>query len=179
MQTVAWHLNHSQYACDIFFSKLIRKISPTHNLFLNLYTKRPVTPSGVSTALARSSFIFRNAVRLQEIPDVFLKKSVCHGVLTVTKALLRSSYGVLSRSYGVLVGDPMRSHDAFIALSRRSHCVHCAVTAFALCFYGVCTAPMAWRLKKYANIRNCSNQNLNPALKTKTGNNYMCKIKIV
>ena len=85
--------------------------------------------------------------------------------------------GVLSRSYGVLVGDPMHSHDAFIAFSGRSHCLHCAVTAFALCFYGVCTAPMAWHLKKYANIRNCSNQNLNPALKTKTGNNYMCNIK--
>ena len=104
-------------------------------------------------------------------------ESACHGVLAATKALLRSSCGVLSRSYGVLVGDSMRSHDAFTALSRCSHCVHCAVTAFALCFHGVCTALMAWHLKKYANIRNCSNQNLNSALKTKTGNNYMCNIK--
>ena len=71
----------------------------------------------------------------------------------------------------------MRSHDAFTALSRRSHCVHCAVTAFALCFHGVCTALTVWHLKKYANIRNCSHQNLNPALKTKPGNNYMCNIK--
>ena len=71
----------------------------------------------------------------------------------------------------------MRSHDAFTALSRRSPCVHCAVTAFALCFHGVCTALTAWHLKKYVNIRNCSNQNLNPAPKTKTGNNYMCNIK--
>ena len=71
----------------------------------------------------------------------------------------------------------MRSQDAFTALSRRSPCVHCAVTAFALCFHGVCTALTAWHLKKYVNIRNCSNQNLNPVLKTKTGNNYMCYIK--
>ena len=71
----------------------------------------------------------------------------------------------------------MRSHDVFTALSRCSHYVHCAVTAFALCFHGVCTALMAWHLKNYANIKNCSNQNLNPALKTKTRNNYMCNIK--
>ena len=75
------------------------------------------------------------------------------------------------------IGDSMRSHDAFTALSWRSHCVHCAVTAFALCFHGVCTALTAWHLKKYVNIRNHSNQNLNPALKTKTGNNYICNIK--
>ena len=73
--------------------------------------------------------------------------------------------------------DFMRSHDAFTVLSRRSHCVHCAVTAFALYFHGICTALTAWHLKKYANIRNCSNQNLNPALKTKTGKYYMCNIK--
>ena len=36
--------------------------------------KRPVTPSGVSTALAQCSLIFRNAVRSQEIPDAFLEK---------------------------------------------------------------------------------------------------------
>ena len=106
----------------------------------------------------------------------FSWKSACQGVLTATKALLRSSCGIQSRSYGVLVGDSMRSHDAFTALSRRSHCVHCAVTAFALRFHGVCTALSAWHLKKYANIRKCSNQNLYPALKTKTGNNYMCNI---
>ena len=38
-------------------------------------SKRPVTPSGVSTALARCSLIFRNAVRSQEIPDAFLEKA--------------------------------------------------------------------------------------------------------
>ena len=36
---------------------------------------RPVTPSGVSTALARCSLIFRNTVRSQEIPDAFLEKA--------------------------------------------------------------------------------------------------------
>ena len=78
---------------------------------------------------------------------MFFLKSACHGVLAASKALLRSSCGVLSRSYGVLVGDSMRSHDAFTALSRCSHCVHCAVMAFALCSHGVCTALMAWHLK--------------------------------
>ena len=39
-----------------------------------LCSKRPVTPSGVSTALARCSLIFRNTVRSQEIPDAFLEK---------------------------------------------------------------------------------------------------------
>ena len=144
------------------------KLSPISKFVISLsfIGKTPVTPSGISTALARSSLIFQNAVRSKEIPDVFLK-SACHGVLTATKALLRSSCGVLSRSYGVLVGDSMRSHHASTALSRRSHCVHCAGTAFALCFHGVCTALTAWHLKKYANIRNYSHQNLNPALKTK------------
>ena len=31
----------------------------------------------------------------------------------------------------------------------------------------------SWGHKKYEKIRNCSNQNPNPALKTKTRNNYM------
>ena len=58
------------------------------------------------------------------------------------------------------------AHIACTALSRRSHC---AFTAFAL----RCRRDIS---KKYANIRNCSNQYLNTALKTKTGNNYMCNI---
>ena len=55
----------------------------------------------------------------------FSWKIVCHGVLTATKALTRSSYGVLSRSYGVHGGDSLRSqgtHTACTALSRRCHC---------------------------------------------------------
>ena len=82
-------------------------------------------------------------MRAQEIPDVFLEKSACHGILKVTKALLRSSCDILSRSYGVLFGDSMYSHGAHIvctALSRRSHCTF---TAFALCFHGACTAQTA------------------------------------
>ena len=38
-------------------------------------SKRPVTPSGVSTALARCSLIFRSTVRAQAIFDVFLEKA--------------------------------------------------------------------------------------------------------
>ena len=125
-------------------------------------------------------------MRSQEIPDVFLEKAPA----TASSQRPRCCYGALVASYRVptefllailcaLTTLSRRVHDAFTALSRRSHCVHCAVTAFALCFHGVCTALTAWHLKKYANIRNCSHQNLNPALKTKTGNNYMCNIKIV
>ena len=44
-------------------------------LFFFKQNKRPVTPSGVSTALARCSLIFRNAVRSQEIPDAVLEKA--------------------------------------------------------------------------------------------------------
>ena len=77
------------------------------------------------------------------------------------------------------------SYWRFYALSRRVHCAFTALTLRALCCHGVRTvlsrrlhcAFTAWHLKKYVNIRNCSNQNLNPALKTKTGNNYMCNIK--
>ena len=112
-------------------------------------------------------------MRSQEISNVFLEKAPA----TASSQRPRRCYGALVASYRVPVGDSMRSHDAFTALSRCSHCVHRAVTAFALCFHGVCNALMAWHLKKYANIRNCSNQNLYPALKTKTGNNYMCNIK--
>ena len=63
-------------------------------------------------------------MRSQEKPDIFL-----NGILTATKALLQSSCGVLSLSYGVLVGDSLRSHNAFTML-----------TMHALRFYGVRTA---------------------------------------
>ena len=96
-------------------------------------------------------------------------------------AFLRSScwrfYALSRRVHCALTTPSLRSHGAHIACTVLSRRLHCAVTAFALCFHGVCTVLTAWHLKKYANIRNCSNQNLNPALKTKTGNNYMCNIK--
>ena len=112
-------------------------------------------------------------MRSQEIADVFLLKRLPwrpHSNQGVATELLWRPIVFLRSSCW-----------RFYALSRRFHgahsqCVHCAVTAFALCFHGVCTALTAWYLKKYANIRNCSNQNLNLALKTKTGNNY-CNIK--
>ena len=111
-------------------------------------------------------------MRLQEIPDVFLEK----GPVTACSQPLRRCYGALVAFYRVPTKFLMAILCALTTLSRCSHCVHCAVTAFTLRFHGVCTALTAWHLKKYANIRNCSNQNLNPALKTKTGNNYMCNI---
>ena len=76
------------------------------------------------------------------------------------------------------------SYWRFYALSRRVHCAFTALTLRALCCHGVRTV-LSRRLhcadgvasQKYVNIRNCSIQNLNQALKTKTGNNYMCNIK--
>ena len=53
--------------------------------------------------------------------------------------LLRSSRGFLSRSYGVLVGDSLRSHDAFTVLPRRTQCMHCAFKTFGLRFHDICT----------------------------------------
>ena len=53
---------------------------------------------------------------------IFIVKKSRYGVLTATMALLRGSHDVLSRPYGGLVGDSLRSHDAFAALSRRLHC---------------------------------------------------------
>ena len=44
-----------------------------------------------------------------------MRKWTSQGVLTVTKALLWSSHGVLSRSYGVFVGDCLRSHGSSTA----------------------------------------------------------------
>ena len=82
-------------------------------------------------------------MRAPAISDVFLEKNTCHGVLTATKALLRSSCDVLSRSYGVLVGDSMRSHGAHIVCTAPSWRSHCAFTAFSLRFHGVCTALTA------------------------------------
>ena len=75
-------------------------------------------------------------------PWYFSLKRACHHILTATKALLRSSHGALSHSYGVLVGDSLRSHDTFTSLSRHSQC--------ALPFHGVQTALSAWWRHSFA-----------------------------
>ena len=68
------------------------------NLFvIIIIPKRPVTPSGVSTALAGSSLIFRNAVRSQDIPDVFLEKAP----VTASSQRPRRFYGALVAFYRV------------------------------------------------------------------------------
>ena len=48
-----------------------------------------------------------------------MKKGQCHGILTVTMALLQSSHGILLHSYRVLFGNSLCSHDAFTALTMR------------------------------------------------------------
>ena len=109
--------------------------------FLIFASKTPVTPSGVSTALARSSLIFRNTVRSQEIPDVFLEKAPvaasserprrCYGALVAFIAFLRSScwrfYALSGRfhcAFTALTLRALRCHGVRTALSR---CLHCAV----------------------------------------------------
>ena len=106
------------------------------------FGKRPVTPSGVSTALAGSSLIFRNTVRSQEIPDVFLKKAP----VTASSHRPRSCYGALVAFYRVPTEFFLAILCALTTLSPRfhgAHCLHCTVTAFVLRFHGVCTALMS------------------------------------
>ena len=91
--------------------------------------KTLVTPGGVSTALPRSCLIFQSTVRTQENHDIFREKL---SVLTATKALQRSSHGVLSRSYGVHGGDSLHSYGVFTVRSRRSQRMRHAFTALPL-----------------------------------------------
>ena len=93
--------------------------------------KKSVTPSGVSTALARSSLIFRNAVRSQEIPDVFLEKAP----VTASSQRPRRCYRALV-AFVFLRSSCWR----FYVLSRRFHCIFTALTLRALRCHGVRTA---------------------------------------
>ena len=81
--------------------------------------------------VATELFKFRNARKSW----YFFVKIVCHGVLTATKALPRSSHGDLSRSYGVHGGDSLLSHGAFTARPRRSQRMRRAFMAL----------PLRWR----------------------------------
>ena len=85
-------------------------------------------------------------MRSQEKSDDFSWKWTCHGVLIAIKALLRISHGVLSRSYGVLVGDYLRSHGAPTACTaltacwrRRSFALHSEVytNIFICCMFAL------------------------------------------
>ena len=115
-------------------------------------------------------------MRSPEIPDVFLEKAPvtassqrprrCYGALVV---FYRAPTEFLLAILCTLTTLSLHFHGAHIACTALSRRSHCGFTAFAL----RCRRDMS---KMYANIRNCSNQNLNPALKTKTGNNYMCNI---
>ena len=96
--------------------------------------KTPATPGGVSTALPPSCLIFQRTVRTHENHDIFCEKIVCHGVLTATKALQRSSHGVLSRSNGVHGGDSLRSNGSFTARPRHSQRMPRTFTALTLCW---------------------------------------------
>ena len=68
-------------------------------------------------------------MRSQEIPDVFLEKA-----LVMASSQRPMFCCVLSRAYRVLVGDSVRSHDAFTALTLRAMRCH-----------GVRTS-LSWRL---------------------------------
>ena len=109
-------------------------------------------------------------MRTQEIPDVFLEKAP----VTAFSQRPRRCYGALVAFYRVPTEFLSAILCSLTILSLRFHGAHCAVTEFALRSFALrCRRDIS---KKYANIRNCSNQNINPALKTKTGNNYMCNI---
>ena len=105
-------------------------------------SKRSVTPSGVSTALARCSLIFRSIARAKEIPDVFLEKAP----VTASSQRPRRCYGALVTFYCVptkfllAILSALMARTVCTALSRHSNC---AFTAFALRFHGFCTALTA------------------------------------
>ena len=75
-------------------------------------------------------------MRSQEIPDVFLEKAP----VTASSQRPRHCYGALVAFYRIPTEFLLAILCVLTKLSRRSHCLHCAVTALALHFNGVCTA---------------------------------------
>ena len=106
-------------------------LDTVHVQYISMYCKTPVTPSGVSTALSRSSLIFRNAVRSQEISNVFLKKRLPRRP--------RSVQGVATELLWRPIAFLRSSCWRFYALSRRVHCAFTVLTLRALCCHGVRT----------------------------------------
>ena len=78
-----------------------------------------MTPKTPVTPVATEMFNFPEHRENARKSRYFSWKIVCHGVLTATKALPRSSHGVLSRSYSVHGRDSLRSHGAFTACPQR------------------------------------------------------------
>ena len=106
-------------------------------IYMHFYV--PVTPSRVSTALARSCLIFRSALRSQENPDIFREKGLSRrpdrnqGV--ATEFAWRSVAFLWSSCWRVCALTTLSlrfhgAHNACTALSRRSHCAVGEVKAF-------------------------------------------------
>ena len=93
-----------------------------------VHGKAPVTPSRVFTALVRSCLILRSAVRSQENPDIFREKRP----VTASWQRPMRCYGAGMTFYRVLTEFLLAIICALTTLSRRSKCMHCTFTAFAL-----------------------------------------------
>ena len=119
-------------------------------------------------------FNFSEHREIARYPDIFLEK----GSVTASLQQPRRCYGALVAFFLIPTEFLSAILCALTILSLSFHGAHhackCTFPAFALRFHGVCTALTACRwqsdiskVKKYAKIRNCSNQNPNPALKPK------------
>ena len=89
------------------------------------------TPNYVSTALSRSCLIFQCTVRLQENPDIFVRKNSLSQRPNTTNALLWSLHGVPLQSYGipVVIIYALNTFSGFFT----------SPTMHELCFHGVGT----------------------------------------
>ena len=61
-------------------------------------------------------------------------------VLIASKVLMPSSHCILSRSYGVLACNSLRSRDVFTLLARRFHFSCATLLVYAVRFHGLCIA---------------------------------------
>ena len=96
------------------------------------FLSSPITPSCVSTALAQTCLIFLSALCSQETRYFFVKMGLSRHPSTATKALLRSSHGVLSLPMEFLQAilcalttislHFLSTNNACTALTQHSHC---------------------------------------------------------
>ena len=69
-------------------------------------------------------------MRSQDNPDIFVKRGLSQNPNSNQFIkLLQSSHGILSRSYVVLVGNSLRSQDAFMAITMHALGFHSILTA--------------------------------------------------
>ena len=123
---------HGHFSINLALSKLIMSPAKLVHVYHSVLRYRCSLQKGLaaknlSLCHTKSRFHcvgleFPESRAIVKNPWYFSWKRACHGVLTATMTLLRSSHGVLWRSNGVLFDDSLRPHDAFTALSWRVHC---------------------------------------------------------